>query len=145
MKPIHVVLRLMGMKRLIIGSSGEEGRQAADEVARLVKAGYSTTISPDGPYGPPQVLKKGVLHMALKSGVPIVPLTVSASRFVTWPSWDAKKLPLPFSRIRVIVAKAVLVNRENWEESLARVVSGLGMANQASLYNSAGRTNDPSF
>jgi fatty-acyl-CoA synthase len=67
MKPIHVVLRLMGMKRLLFGSSGEEGRQAANEVARLVKKGYSTTIagrSLRSAAGP----EKGVLHMALQSG-----------------------------------------------------------------------------
>lgn len=138
MKPIHVVLRLMGMKRLLFGSSGEEGRQAANEVARLVKKGYSTTISPDGPYGPPQVLKKGVLHMALQSGVPIVPLTISSSRFVPWPSWDSKKLPLPFSQINVTVHKAILVSPENLEESSARIVSALGTPNKSGSKNTAG-------
>jgi lysophospholipid acyltransferase (LPLAT)-like uncharacterized protein len=138
MKPIHVVLRLMGMKHLRLGSSGEEGRQAANEVARLVKEGYSTTISPDGPYGPPQVLKKGVLHMALQSGAPIVPLTMSSSRFVHWPSWDSKKLPLPFSQINMTVHKAILVSPDNLEESSAKIVRALGTRNKAGSKNTAG-------
>ncbi len=98
MKPVHTVFRLMGLKRLLLGSSGEEGKRAVNELARLVQQGWSTTISPDGPYGPVRVLKKGVLHLALQSGVPIVPLTISASRFIPWPSWDSKKFPLPFNR-----------------------------------------------
>jgi len=48
MKPIHAAFRLMGLKPLVLGSSGEEGRRAADEIARLVRQGSSTTISPDG-------------------------------------------------------------------------------------------------
>ena len=82
MKPVHAAFRLMGLKPLLLGSSGEEGRRAANELARLVQKGWSTTISPDGPYGPPRTLKKGVLHVSLKSGAGIVPLTIAASRCV---------------------------------------------------------------
>ena len=103
MKPIHAAFRLMGLKPLLLGSSGEEGRRAADELARVVHRGSSATISPDGPYGPPRILKKGILHVALKSGVPIVPLTITPSRYIMWPSWDSKKFPLPFGRICVTV------------------------------------------
>lgn len=96
MKPLHNVFRWMGLKRLLLGSSGEEGRRAANELASLVQSGWSTTISPDGPSGPARSLKKGVLHIALQSGVPIVPLSISASRFISFPTWDRKKHPLPF-------------------------------------------------
>jgi lysophospholipid acyltransferase (LPLAT)-like uncharacterized protein len=84
MRPVHTAFRLMGLKPLLLGSSGEEGRRAANDLARLVQKGWSTTISPDGPYGPPRLLKKGVLHVALKSGVPIVPLTIVALRRVAY-------------------------------------------------------------
>jgi lysophospholipid acyltransferase (LPLAT)-like uncharacterized protein len=126
MKPLHCVFRLMGLKRLFLGSSGNEGRQAASEVARLVRRGWSTTISPDGPKGPARVLKKGVLHIALQSGVPIVPLSISASRFIRVPSWDCKKHPIPFARIKVIVYEAIHVNVHNLDETVARIVTALG-------------------
>src|SRR4051794_35178040 len=83
-------LSIEGLKRLLQGSSGCEGRQAVNELASLVRRGWSTTISPDGPLGPPRTLKKGVLHIAAQSGVPIVPLTISATRFISVPSWDGK-------------------------------------------------------
>jgi lysophospholipid acyltransferase (LPLAT)-like uncharacterized protein len=126
MKPIHVVFRLMGLKRLLLGSSGEEGRKAANRLAALVRDGYSTTISPDGPYGPARVLKKGVLRVALQSAVPIVPLTISSSRFISWPSWDAKKFPLPFGKVSVVVHHAIRVNRHNFDECGARIIDALG-------------------
>src|SRR5262245_679221 len=59
MKPAHTVFRLMGLKALLLGSSGEEGRRAVNELAQLVHKGVSTTISPDGPHGPARILKKG--------------------------------------------------------------------------------------
>jgi lysophospholipid acyltransferase (LPLAT)-like uncharacterized protein len=126
MKPLHCVFRLMGLKRLLLGSSGDEGRQAVNELASLVGRGWSTTISPDGPLGPPRSLKKGVLHVAALSGVPIVPLTIYAARFISVPSWDGKKHPLPFNRIRVVVHEAIYVERHNFDEIGARIVRALG-------------------
>ena len=131
MKPIHVMFRLMGLKRLLLGSSGEEGKRAVNELALLVQKGCSTTISPDGPNGPPRILKKGVLHVALRSGVPIVPLTISSSHFVPWPSWDSKKFPLPFSRVNVVVHKAIRVTQWNFEEVSQRIVNALGGPKEA--------------
>lgn len=126
MKPVHNVFRLMGLDRLLLGSSGEEGKRAVNQLAHLVRKGWSTTISPDGPYGPARRVKKGVLHLALQSGIPIVPLTISASRFIPVPSWDCKKLPLPFSRIKVVVHEATHVNRQNFDETISRIVRALG-------------------
>jgi lysophospholipid acyltransferase (LPLAT)-like uncharacterized protein len=122
MKPLHCVFQLMGLKRLFLGSSGDEGRQSVNELSYLVRKGWSTTISPDGPLGPPRSLKKGVLHIAAQSGVPIVPLTISATRFISVPSWDGKKHPLPFNRIRVVVHEAIYVDRHNFDEISARIV-----------------------
>lgn len=127
MKPLHCLLRLMGLKRLFLGSSGNEGKQAVNEVANLVRRGWSTTISPDGPKGPARTLKKGVLHIAAQSGVPIVPLTISASRFIPVPSWDCKKHPVPFARIRVVVHEAIHVDHYNFNETAERIVAALGM------------------
>jgi lysophospholipid acyltransferase (LPLAT)-like uncharacterized protein len=126
MRPAHVVFRLMGAGHIVLGSSGEEGRRAANQIARLAAAGYSTTISPDGPYGPPRVLKKGVLHMALQSGVPIVPVTITSSRFIRLKTWDDKRLPLPFSRIIVTVQEPVVVESCDFDEAARRVVRALG-------------------
>jgi lysophospholipid acyltransferase (LPLAT)-like uncharacterized protein len=133
MKPLHCLFRLMGLKRLLLGSSGDEGRQAVNELACLVRRGWSTTISPDGPLGPPRSLKKGVLHVAAQSGVPIVPLTISATRFISVPSWDGKKHPLPFNRISVVVHEAIYVDRHNFDEISARIVRALEASREETL------------
>lgn len=109
MKPIHVFLRLMGVKKLVLGSTGHGGREAADVLAEYLRAGYSTVLLPDGPAGPARVLKRGILHVALASNVPIVPLRVTASRAFVAGTWDRKEYPLPFTRLRIQVGDPIAV------------------------------------
>ena len=116
MKPIHLVLGWMGAG-ICLGSSGEEGRSAAERLTELVKDGASTVITPDGPKGPPEVLKKGVLHIAAGSGVPVVPVRLNASPAIRLPTWEGKFLPLPFSRIVVTFEEPIEVTAENFDEA----------------------------
>jgi lysophospholipid acyltransferase (LPLAT)-like uncharacterized protein len=125
MKPVHAVFRLMGAKWLFLGSSGEEGKLAADALAWFVHEGHSTTVSPDGPHGPARVLKRGVLHIAAQSRVPIVPLSIRSARFLPLPTWDSKRIPLPFNRITVTVHEAVAVTLGNFDEASARIAQAL--------------------
>ena len=87
MKPIHVLLRLMGVKKIILGSTGHSGRNAAELLTDHLRQGCSTVINPDGPNGPAFVLKKGILHLSLKSSVPVVPLRFSSSSFRELKTW----------------------------------------------------------
>ncbi len=125
-KPVAVLLNLIGVQRLVLGSTGHGGRQAADELVTYLKDGYSTVIAPDGPKGPARTLKKGVLHMALQSGVPIVPLRVAATRCLRWRSWDRKMQPLPFSTIKVVVGSPIVVTTSTFEASFEALTSALG-------------------
>jgi lysophospholipid acyltransferase (LPLAT)-like uncharacterized protein len=116
MKPVHIGLRLMGI-RILLGSGGEEGRKAARELVELLSKGWWTVISPDGPYGPEGVLKKGVLHIAMHSRAPILPVQFIASRTFVLPSWDRKLLPLPFSRITVVIGEPIKVTEVNFDRA----------------------------
>ena len=116
MKPIHIGLKLMGI-RVLLGSGGEEGRKASNDLVALLRQGWSTVISPDGPSGPQGVLKRGVLHIALQSEVPILPVRFVASRSFALPSWDKKLLPLPLSKITVVFEKPIFVNESNFIEA----------------------------
>ena len=125
MKPVHAVFRTMGCGRLLLGSSGEEGRNGANVAAALIRKGWSSTISPDGPHGPAKILKKGVLHIALQSGAPVVPLVLSSRRYIPWSSWDSKKFPLPFNRITVRVQQKIFVTRHNFDWAAEQIISSL--------------------
>ena len=126
-KPVGVFLSLIGVRRFVLGSTGHGGRRAADELVTFLQNGYSTVIAPDGPSGPARILRKGVLHIALQSGVPIVPLHVSATRcFRSRSSWDRKMQPLPFSTINVVVGSPIVVTNSTFEESFEVLTHALG-------------------
>jgi len=125
MKAIHVVLRLIGVDKIILGSTGHSGREAADQLVEYLRRGYSTVIMPDGPAGPPCVLKKGILHMSMQSGVPIVAMQFSASKFFELKTWDRKKWPYPFSTIKMKIGIPIQITRDNLDEAPKRITAAL--------------------
>jgi lysophospholipid acyltransferase (LPLAT)-like uncharacterized protein len=124
MKPVHVAMRLAGIDKIILGSTGHGGRAAAEQLVRELRSGASTVIAPDGPAGPARVLKRGVLHIAAQSGVPIVPLRFELSRCWHLSGWDRKRYPRPFSTIRVHVGRPIAVDERRFE-SAAREATAL--------------------
>jgi hypothetical protein len=44
------------------------------------RSGVDLVVTPDGPKGPAQVAKMGVIQLARASGLPIVPLTFGCSK-----------------------------------------------------------------
>lgn len=91
----------MGLTEMAYGSSGNKGKAALERVNAQLRNGYSTMINPDGPAGPVKKLKQGVLIMAKESGVPIIPITMEASPQWLLNTWDKKKQPLPFSKVKI--------------------------------------------
>jgi len=113
-KTSHVLLKYLGVRKIILGSSGHSGKEAADRLVDYLKNGYSTVILPDGPNGPPLHLKKGVLHISLQSGIPIIPVRFKAIPHLVVPNWDYRKWPLPFSCITVRFGNAIHVSKSNF-------------------------------
>jgi lysophospholipid acyltransferase (LPLAT)-like uncharacterized protein len=126
MKPIHVLLRLMGVEKLIMGSTGHSGREAAEELVEYLRQGYSTVLNPDGPHGPAFVLKKGVLHVSLQSGVPVVAIQFNASHFFELKTWDRKKVPYPFSTIKMKLAPPIQITPFNFDGADSMIERALG-------------------
>jgi len=126
MKSIHVLLRLIGVQKIVLGSTGHEGRQAADELVGFLRAGFSTWLLPDGPAGPPRVVKRGILHISAHSGVPIIPIQFEASRCIRIRSWDRKQWPSPFSTIRVRIMAPICVSENATERAEEELYAGLG-------------------
>ncbi|MDP6909163.1 MAG: DUF374 domain-containing protein, partial [Flavobacteriales bacterium] len=115
MKPVHMCAKMMGVKELAYGSSGNKGKEALKRVNKQLRKGYSTMINPDGPRGPIKKLKPGVLIMAQETGVPIMPITMDASSKWIMGTWDKKKQPLPFSKLRIEYHKPIYI-KEGFKE-----------------------------
>jgi len=88
---------LMGY-RPIRGSSTRGGKAALEEIRGLPPGRVIGHIV-DGPRGPAEVVKSGLIRIAQKSGSPIISLIVSPEKKWTFKSWDKFMIPKPFSRI----------------------------------------------
>lgn len=84
------------------GSSSRRGAAAMLQLADVLAAGNETAIVPDGPRGPAYVVGPGIVFLAQKSGVDIVPINLEFERCWRMKSWDRFILPKPFSKVRVI-------------------------------------------
>jgi lysophospholipid acyltransferase (LPLAT)-like uncharacterized protein len=62
------------------GSSTRGGSGALRAMIRLGRAGQDLVVTPDGPKGPRQVAKPGVVQLAKATGLPIVPLAFACSK-----------------------------------------------------------------
>lgn len=83
------------------GTASEDGARALVRMIRAVKDGWDFGITPDGPRGPRQVLKPGVVALARRTGAWIVPVTVAYGSQIELKTWDALPIPLPFASVVV--------------------------------------------
>jgi lysophospholipid acyltransferase (LPLAT)-like uncharacterized protein len=117
LKPSHVLLRFIGVEKIVLGSTGHSGKKAADHLVEYLKKGYSTVLLPDGPSGPAFQMKKGALHISLQSNVPIVPMRFQITNFLEIRYWDKRKWPLPFSAIKVEYGEPIQITEDNFEKA----------------------------
>jgi lysophospholipid acyltransferase (LPLAT)-like uncharacterized protein len=108
------------------GSTGKKGALGAfREGLRVLNKGECVALTPDGPRGPRMRVTGGIIDMASRTGVPIVPVTFSSSRAKRFNSWDRFHLPLPFGKSCFIYGNLLEVPRtltdgekEQWRKKL---------------------------
>ncbi len=130
MKPVHVLLHLTGVQHICLGSSGNSGKQALENVIGFLKQGYSTTVACDGPAGPPLVMKPGVLLMSCDAQIPVVPLRLASAKSYRLGGWDKKVMPFLFSPIIVHVGQPVQVTEQNFIEAQKQVEEFLAVVKE---------------
>lgn len=91
------------------GSRNQQGVAALKAMLRAVKNGRNGAIVADGSQGPPRVAQPGALLVAARTGVPIIPLVWSASRYFTIRSWDRTAVPKPFARIDLFYGEPLFI------------------------------------
>lgn len=101
---------LLGMGfNVIRGSSTTGGSQALRALTKAARAGYSIAVTPDGPKGPIFKVHPGVIFIAQKAGIPIIPAACALSKKKILRSWDKYQFPLPFGRIEAVYGEPFVV------------------------------------
>jgi lysophospholipid acyltransferase (LPLAT)-like uncharacterized protein len=102
------------------GSSTRGGGEALRLLTRALRSGHEVVVVPDGPKGPREVLKPGVIALARLTGAPIVPMALGASREWRLRSWDEFRIPKPFARCVMRFGEPIYVARHRAAEEAAR-------------------------
>jgi len=103
------ILRRLGFYT-VDGSSTRGAVRGLVAMIRGMRAGYNACVAVDGPRGPFQVVKPGIIYLAARTGSVIIPLTSRAKyRHTFQRAWDKYELPRPFSPAVVILGEPISV------------------------------------
>lgn len=115
-------MHLLGVKT-VRGSSTRGGARALRAMIRSAREqGASLGITPDGPRGPAEKVKPGVVVLAKRTGLPVIPVCYATSRHWRARSWDRFYVPRPFSRGVIVYGRPVWIDsHEPISEAMERV------------------------
>ena len=94
----------------IRGSSSRGGARVLLEAVKKIKEGVTVAFTVDGPKGPAREVKPGIIKLAQKTGIPIVPLSVAYQNAIKLHSWDQTRIPLPFSKFVVHIGRPLNID-----------------------------------
>lgn len=84
---------------VVRGSSSNYGREAVHALTDVLRRGGDIGLTPDGPRGPRYTVKPGATLVARRAGAPIMVFGATFEAAWVVRSWDAFRLPKPFSRV----------------------------------------------
>lgn len=114
------------------GSSTRGGSRALREILSLLEQGCGDiALTPDGPRGPAEVLKRGVVYCAVLTGLPMVPVGVAADSCWRFGSWDRFEVPKPFARINVFLGAPIAMEEDPTPEAIERARQRMQSAMEA--------------
>lgn len=107
------------------GTAGDKGAQALVKMIRAVKEGWDLGITVDGPRGPRQKAKPGVLAVSRKTGAWVVPVCVDYGSAWTLRTWDEMLVPKPFSACTVRYGPPFQAEGDREDVALALTLEGI--------------------
>lgn len=69
-------------------------------------------VTPDGPKGPLEKVKPGIITAAKSANVPVIPFGWEADRYWSLNTWDKFRLPKPFATITITFGPALHFSRD---------------------------------
>lgn len=95
--------------RAVRGSSSRGAVGALMGMRREVEAGEAVAFTIDGPRGPRYVAKPGPVLLAQTTGAPMAAFHIALEKAWVLKSWDATRIPKPFSKALLRVSRAMVV------------------------------------
>lgn len=95
--------------QVIRGSTSRGGVVAVRRLLRDDLGHQHLAVTPDGPRGPRRRVQPGIIYLASRTGMQIVPVGVGFRKPWRVDSWDSLAVPRPFSRVRCLFGEPLLV------------------------------------
>jgi lysophospholipid acyltransferase (LPLAT)-like uncharacterized protein len=136
---VAAALRRLGVESAR-GSSSRGGAAGLKAIVRCLRAGLDAAFAVDGPRGPAGTVRSaGAAQAARLAGGMVVPMAAACSRcHVFARAWDRFELPLPFSRV-VVVLGAPLAPGEATPAALGAAIDRARAAAERALTTVAPR------
>ncbi|HBC47181.1 MAG TPA: hypothetical protein DCZ43_09060 [candidate division Zixibacteria bacterium] len=106
--------------RVFRGSASRDGAKAL--ISMLRSSGGDLSLTVDGPTGPAEKVKPGIITLASHSNLPLVPITCVAEKAWRLRSWDRFIIPKPFSKLTVRYGKMIPIPAELNEDQLRGII-----------------------
>ena len=112
----------LGIKT-VRGSQKKGGTQASLEILDVLKEGNNVAITIDGPKGPKEVVKKGIVEIAKLSGVPIVPFAwYSPSKgFIKLKTWDDFCFKKKKKKLCLLCGEPIYVDKDADDNAIEKI------------------------
>jgi lysophospholipid acyltransferase (LPLAT)-like uncharacterized protein len=111
------------------GSSTRGGEEGIRAMLRHAEDHRLLGISPDGPRGPAEQVKPGLVYLASRTGFPVIPVASAAASAWRLRSWDGFRIPRPFARVVVAYGPPITVPARITEDDVeawrVRIEAGL--------------------
>ncbi len=113
--------RMLGADEVVRGSSSRAGVSGLKRLCEKAASGVSICVTPDGPRGPRYEPKDGIVLLAQRTGLPVLPVSFRVKGRIELNSWDGFIVPLPFSEMEVRVGDPIAVPRRLDRGGRARI------------------------
>jgi lysophospholipid acyltransferase (LPLAT)-like uncharacterized protein len=104
------VARFLGLTP-VRGSTTRGGIEAVREILRAGGRGH-VGVTPDGPLGPARRVQAGVVYLAARTGLPVVPVGFGFERPWRMASWDRFIVPRPWKRVACVSLAPVVIPQD---------------------------------
>lgn len=113
------------------GSSSRGGARALLQLKRHVEKGLNVAFAADGPRGPRYRVKAGPVWLAQKTGLRVLPFHIEPRHFREMDTWDAFRIPRPFTSAVVQIGPPVLLTGVSSAEGLRLLQEGMDRTSRA--------------
>jgi lysophospholipid acyltransferase (LPLAT)-like uncharacterized protein len=116
---IEAAARHLG-HRAVLRPADLRGDAALDWMCDALETARRMVVVADGPDGPARRAKRGVVALAARLGLRIVPCASAGHPAYVRERWDAQELPLPFARVAIVFGEALPPLEDDADESVVR-------------------------